>query len=186
MRNDAAEKASPGDSGAVISVPDVDALAAAAHAGQVDKIGVPYIEHVRAVAAGLVSFGDELVMAGLLHDVLEDTDVTADELLQCGVPARVVQIVNAVTNQAGMAYEEKIRHITADPQATLLKIADNAHNSHPNRAAQLPADKRERLAAKYRAARAELWPAAAWADIEAVVSIVNPSLLAELDDLGQR
>ncbi|MFE6892078.1 HD domain-containing protein [Streptomyces sp. NPDC057694] len=172
--------------GSVISVADVDALAAAAHVGQVDKIGVPYIGHVRAVAAGLAPFGDELVMAGLLHDVLEDTDVSADDLLQRGVPARVVEIVKAVTNQANMAYGEKICRITADPQATLLKIADNAHNSHPDRAAQLPADKRERLAAKYRAARAELWPAAGRADIEAVVSIVNPALLAELDGLGPR
>ncbi|MFI7388026.1 HD domain-containing protein [Streptomyces sp. NPDC049813] len=185
MRN-SAEEVSSEDHGAVISVAEVDALAAAAHAGQVDKIGVPYIEHVRAVAAGLVPFGDELVMAGLLHDVLEDTDMSADDLLQRGVPARVVEIVEAVTNQADMAYEEKIRRITADPQATLLKIADNAHNSHPDRAAQLPADKRERLAAKYRAARAELWPAAGQADIEAVVSLVNPSLLSELDGLGPR
>ncbi|MFJ9041856.1 HD domain-containing protein [Streptomyces sp. NPDC102406] len=166
-----------------ISVEEVDSLAASAHAGQFDKIGVPYIERVRAVAAGLVPFGDELVMAGLLHDVLEDTEVSADDLLQRGVPARVVEIVKAVTNQAGMAYEEKVRRITADPQATLLKIADNAHNSHPDRAAQLPAQKRERLAAKYRTARIELWPAAGQADIETVVSIVNPSLLAEL---GQR
>ena len=47
----------------LLSVSEVDALAAEAHAGQVDKIGVPYIEHVRAVAAGLAPFGDELVMA---------------------------------------------------------------------------------------------------------------------------
>lgn len=184
--HNAGEEAIPGSHGALISVAGVDALAAAAYAGQVDKIGVPYIEHARAVAAGLVPFGDELVMAGLLHDVLEDTDVTVDGLLEQGVPARVVEIVKAVTNQADMTYEEKIRHITADPQATLLKIADNAHNSHPDRAAQLPAHKRERLAAKYRAARAKLWPAAGRADIETVVSIVNPSLLAELDATGQR
>ncbi|MFI1312874.1 HD domain-containing protein [Streptomyces albidoflavus] len=163
------------------SVREVDLLAERAHAGQVDKIGRPYIEHVRAVAAGLAPLGDELVMAGLLHDVVEDTDWTAAKLLAAGVPTRVVEIVEAVTNQAGMAYEEKIQRITADPEATLVKISDNAHNSHPGRAAQLPTDKRERLAAKYRAARAALWPAAGRADIESIVRIVNPSLLAELD-----
>jgi (p)ppGpp synthase/HD superfamily hydrolase len=93
-----------------------------------------------------------------------------------------VEIVQAVTNQAGMPYEEKIRRITADPQATLVKIADNAHNSHPDRAAQLPPDKRDRLAAKYRSARAALWPAANRRDIETIVRIVNPSLLVELDE----
>lgn len=165
------------------SVSEVDCMAELAHAGQVDKIGVPYIGHVRAVAAGLAPFGDELVMAGLLHDIVEDTDWTAEKLLASGIPLRVVEIVEAVTNQPGMSYEEKIRRITADSSATLVKISDNAHNSHPDRAAQLPPDKRERLAAKYRAARASLWPAASSADVEAIVRIVNPSLLAELDEV---
>ncbi len=113
------------------SVSEVDLLAERVHAGQADKIGVPYIEHVRAVAAGLAPFGDELVMAGLLHDVVEDTDWTAEKLASAGIPERVVEIVEAVTNQAGMTYAEKIRHITADLSATLVKISDNAHNSRP-------------------------------------------------------
>ncbi|MFD9902735.1 HD domain-containing protein [Streptomyces sp. NPDC059063] len=162
------------------SVSEVDLLADQAHAGQVDKIGTPYIEHVRAVAAGLAPFGDELVEAGLLHDILEDTDWTADRLRGTGIPARVVEIVEAVTNVPGMSYAEKIARIAADPRATLVKIADNAHNSHPDRTAQLPPDQRERLVAKYRSARARLWPAARREDIEAIVRIVNPSLLAEL------
>ncbi|MFE9252847.1 HD domain-containing protein [Streptomyces sp. NPDC007088] len=164
------------------SVSEVDFLADRAHAGQVDKIGVPYIEHVRAVAAGLAPLGDELVKAGLLHDILEDTDWTAERLHEAGIPARVVEIVEAVTNVPGMPYEEKIGRIAADPQAALVKIADNAHNSRPDRAAQLPSDKRERLAAKYRSARAQLWPNARPDDIEAIVRIVNPSLLAELSE----
>ncbi|MFK0142523.1 HD domain-containing protein [Streptomyces murinus] len=165
-----------------ISVDDVRALAELAHAGQVDKIGTAYFTHVQAVADGLAPFGDDLVMAGLLHDVVEDTDWTAERLLAARVPARVVAIVEAVTNQDGVPYEDKIRRITRDPLATLVKIADNAHNSRPDRAAQLPPAKRERLAAKYRAARAELWPAARRSDIAAIVRIVNPALLAELDE----
>ncbi|NEA52402.1 HD domain-containing protein [Streptomyces sp. SID10815] len=162
------------------TVEEVDALAVEAHAGQVDKIGVPYIEHVRAVAAGLAPFGDELVMAGLLHDVIEDTDWTAEQLVSSGVPARVVEIVMAVTKQPGVVYEEMIRRITADPQATLVKIADNAHNSRPDRSSELPAQKREKFATKYRDARDALWPAASRPDIEAIVRIVNPALLDEL------
>lgn len=160
---------------------EVDAFAAKAHAGQVDKIGVPYIEHVRAVAAGLVPFGDELVMAGLLHDIIEDTDWTAERLLEEGVPDHVVALVEAVTNERGVPYEEKVARITGHGRdAVLLKIADNAHNSRPDRAAQLPEEKRVRLAAKYRAARDVLWPSATGRDIEAIVRIVNPSLLDEL------
>jgi (p)ppGpp synthase/HD superfamily hydrolase len=158
----------------------VDALAAEAHAGQVDKVGAPYIEHVRAVAAGLVPFGDELVMAGLLHDVIEDTDWTAERLLAAGVPGPVVAIAEAVTNEDGVLYADKIRRVTRNPQATLVKIADNAHNSRPDRAAQLPEGQRARLAAKYRSARDVLWPAADDRDIETIIRIVNPSLLSEL------
>lgn len=51
-----------------------------------------------------------------------------------------------------------IRSIAGKPRATLVKIADNAHNSLPERAADLSAPDRERLAAKYRAARRVLWP----------------------------
>ncbi|MET4670806.1 HD domain-containing protein [Streptomyces sp. PvR018] len=163
-----------------MNVAEVDALAASAHAGQFDKIGVPYIEHVRAVAAGLVPFGDELVMAGLLHDVIEDTDWTAVQLREHGLPDRVVSAVEAVTNQKGVPYEEKIRRIMTSSDATLVKIADNAHNSRPDRAAQLPEEKRTRLARKYRAARDILWQAAEDRDIEAIINIVNPSLLDEL------
>lgn len=162
------------------TVSEVDFMADCAHAGQVDKIGVPYIEHVRAVAAGLAPFGDELVMAGLLHDIIEDTDWTAEQLREAGIPERVISAVEAVTNQKGVPYEEKIRRIMTNSDATLVKISDNAHNSHPDRAAQLPEEKRVRLAAKYRAARDVLWTAADSRDIEAIVSIVNPSLLTEL------
>ncbi|MFC8065488.1 HD domain-containing protein [Streptomyces sp. NPDC057293] len=162
------------------TVEEVEVFAAAAHAGQIDKIGVPYIEHVRAVAAGLAPFGDELVMAGLLHDVIEDTDWTAARLREEGIPERVVSAVEAVTNQPGVPYGEKIQRIIRSSDATLVKVADNAHNSHPDRAAQLPEGKRVRLAAKYRAARDVLWAAADSRDIEAIVRIVNPALLDEL------
>jgi (p)ppGpp synthase/HD superfamily hydrolase len=164
----------------VKTVAEVDALVCRAHAGQVDKIGVAYVEHVRAVAAGLAPLGPELEMAGLLHDVIEDTDWTGERLRAAGIPDRVVDAVEGVTNVPGMPYEEKIRRITASRDATLVKIADNAHNSRPDRAAQLPPEKREQLAAKYRGARDILWSAADAPDIEAIVSIVNPALLAEL------
>ena len=164
------------------TVSEVDALAFGAHAGQVDKIGVPYIEHVRAVAAGLAPFGDELVMAGLLHDIIEDTDWTTERLREVGIPERVVQAVLGVTNHPAYSYEEKIRLITTSRDATLVKISDNAHNSRPDRAAQLPEEKRVRLAAKYRAARDVLWAAADDQDIETIVRIVNPALLDELRD----
>ncbi|MDR3083163.1 MAG: HD domain-containing protein [Streptomyces sp.] len=163
-----------------VTVADIDALADRAHAGQVDKVGVRYVNHVRAVAAGLAPFGPDLQMAGLLHDILEDTDYTAEQLRVLGVPNRVIGIVEEVTNTPGVPYEEKIRRITSSQDATLVKIADNAHNSRPDRAAQLPLEQRVHLAAKYRAARDVLWPAVDPEQIETIISIVNPALLDEL------
>ncbi|MDV9191374.1 HD domain-containing protein [Streptomyces sp. SR27] len=160
---------------------EVDALAGLAHAGQTDKAGVPYVEHVRAVAAGLAPLGPHLAMAGLLHDVIEDTPWTAERLRADGVPERVVALVEAVTNRPGTPYEEKIRRITEDPEATLLKIADNAHNSRSDRAAALDPARRERLAAKYRTARDLLWAAADPRHVATILRVVNPELLAEFD-----
>ncbi|GHA90534.1 HD domain-containing protein [Streptomyces termitum] len=168
----------------MLTLAEVDELAARAHAGQTDKNGVPYVEHVRAVAAGLTAFGEAAVMAGLLHDVVEDTAWTAGALRAAGVPAGVVRVVEAVTNDPGVPYEEKVRRIAGDPEAVLVKITDNAHNSRRDRAAGLAPESRERLAAKYRAARRVLWAAADPADVAAILRAVAPELLAELREHG--
>jgi (p)ppGpp synthase/HD superfamily hydrolase len=162
-----------------LTVADVDALAVRAHAGQVDGIGVPYIEHVRAVAAGLEPFGDHLRMTGLLHDVLEDTELTAIDLLAAGVPGTVVETVQRLTRRPGLDYAEMIRMVAADRRACLVKIADNAHNSRPDRAAALPPDTRARLTHRYTQARAVLWAAVPREDVRTIVAVVNPALLDE-------
>ncbi|MER5971765.1 HD domain-containing protein [Streptomyces sp. NPDC002055] len=158
---------------------EVDALAAQAHAGQTDRIGVPYIEHVRAVAHGLAPVGERLAQAGLLHDVVEDTAWTAEGLLAAGVAADVVSLVDAVTKRPGVPYAAMVRALAADPDSALLKIADNAHNSRADRQAALPPADRARLTAKYREAREVLWPAVDRRLLETVVRRINPSLLDE-------
>lgn len=164
-----------------MDVPRAHAYAAVAHALQKDKLGVPYIGHVRAVAHGLVSFGDDFIIAGLFHDLLEDTELTAQDLLDAGTPARVVSIVEAVTNQPGVPYAEKLASIAKNPDAVLVKISDNAHNSRPDRLAQLPPETAVRLKAKYRKARDILWTSAHPEHIQRIIEIVNPSLLGELN-----
>lgn len=133
----------------MLTLAQVDALAEAAHRGQVDLEGEPYVEHVRAVAEALRPLGEELEMAGLLHDILEDTAWTADGLLGAGVPPQVVTTVVAVTKVRGLGYEEMIRRITRDRAAALVKIADNAHNSRSDRAGRLDEARRRQLASKY-------------------------------------
>ncbi len=138
------------------TVSDADTLAAAAHAGQVDKAGRPYIDHPRAVAASVAHLGDHAVMAALLHDVVEDTDITLDQLRQLGYPDEVVNAVNAVTKRDGETYMDLIRRAAADPLGRVIKLADNAHNSDPARLAMLDDGQRAWFTQKYAKARAVL------------------------------
>ncbi|TDC84334.1 HD domain-containing protein [Micromonospora sp. KC606] len=145
------------------TVQDADTLAAVAHWGQVDKAGRPYINHPRAVAAILAAqgHGDNAIMAGLLHDVVEDTPVTLDDLRAAGFPDEVVSAVDAVTRRQGETYSDLIRRAAAHPLGRLIKLADNETNSDPARLALLPDEVAERLRRKYeRARRVLLAPAA--------------------------
>lgn len=140
----------------VPTVTDTDLLAECAHLGQVDKAGRPYIEHPRAVAAALAEHGDHAVMAGLLHDVVEDTPITLADLLAAGYPLEVVDAVDAVTRRAGESYMDMIRRAAAHPLGRLVKLADNRHNSSEERLAVLDPGNAEFLRHRYARARAVL------------------------------
>lgn len=161
-------------------VPRAEAYAAIAHAGQTDKLGVPYIEHVRAVAEGVSMFGVVYAVTGLLHDVLEDTETTVSDLEEIGVPDEVIHAVQAVTRVPSTTYEEYLHGLLDNPVAVLVKIADNAHNSRPDRLSHLPTKTATRLSLKYREARKLLWEHAPVPQIERVLEVVNPNLLPEL------
>lgn len=135
------------------TVEDADAFAERAHRGQVDKTGDPYIDHPRAVAALLAEHGPHAVMAGLLHDVVEDTEITLDDLRAEGFPEEVVSAVDSVTRRPGEPYLDMVRRAAAHPLGRLVKLADNAHNSDETRLALLPAAEAERLRVKYAEAR---------------------------------
>jgi deazaflavin-dependent oxidoreductase (nitroreductase family) len=166
-----------------VSVEQVAAFAIEAHGTQVDLNGVSYSEHLRAVADGVEPFGARLQMAGWLHDILEDVEfMTTDGLRAAGIPDRVVEIVELLTRTLERSgYLDMIREVAQDPEATLVKIADNAHNSRPDRNAAIPDEARRlRLAGRYRQARRILWPAASVEDVTTIVERVNPGLLDEL------
>jgi (p)ppGpp synthase/HD superfamily hydrolase len=181
-----------------LTVGDVDAIAAAAHADQVDKGGRLYIAHPRCVAAGLAPFGDTAQMAALLHDVVEDTTETLASLRDRGVPEQVLVAVAAVTRQPGTVYMQMIREIAAATDwlprpgltalgistrvalSPLVKLADNAHNSRRDRQAALEADVAAGLSRRYARARAQLVPAVGVAAARVVFERVNPDLLSDL------
>lgn len=106
-------------------------IATKAHAGQKDKAGLDYINHPEYVASLIDD--DELKAAALLHDVLEDTDTTAEDLLEAGIPASVVEIVETLTHRDDESYADYINRISKNPKATKVKLADLKHNSDLSR-----------------------------------------------------
>jgi len=101
-------------------------IAFRAHAGQVDKQGRDYfIHHLAPVASLLKPFGDEAVAAGWLHDVVEDTPTTLDDLRDAGFSNWVVNAVDSVTRRPGEEYTEMLWRAAADPYGRLVKLMDN-------------------------------------------------------------
>ncbi len=124
-------------------------IAAEAHAGQTDKAGFPYIDHPRRVAARLDTDDERAV--GWLHDVIEDTAVTAGDLRGAGLSERVVLAVEVLTRRPGEQRDVYLVRVAADPLATVVKLADVADNANPARLALLDEPTRWRLATKYAA-----------------------------------
>ncbi|GAA3691066.1 HD domain-containing protein [Yimella lutea] len=143
----------------MITVEDVAAFARAAHAGQTDKLGRDYCEeHLAPIAAKLADVGPEAEIAAWLHDVLEDTSVTVDQLRELGVPETVVAAVVSVSKREGEPYDALIARAAADPLGRLVKLAaDNERNleSNDERARRDP-DLARRLRTKYEHARTQL------------------------------
>lgn len=101
-------------------------LALEAHAGQRDRSGEPYILHPIRVMGALE--GDAARAAALLHDVVEDSDTTLDDLRRAGVPESVVQAVDALTKREGEHYDSYLDRVIADPLARLVKRSDVRDN----------------------------------------------------------
>jgi (p)ppGpp synthase/HD superfamily hydrolase len=129
------------------SIDDTLDFIKAAHAGQTDKAGAPYWRHPVAVMERLAAPSDDERHAALLHDVVEDTAVTLDDLRRLGYGEGVVAIVALLTRDKsdGLTYLDWIRSIAASGNAAAIriKIADNEHNSDPARLAQLPREARD-------------------------------------------
>lgn len=129
-----------------------------AMAGKVDLAGKPIIEHVMRVMAML---GDratpEEKLAALLHDVVEDTPVTIEDLRRFGYPEEVVVAVELLTHiKERDTYFQYVRaiYLSGNAIALRVKMADNLDNGDPKRLAATPIDEvtRSQLALRYRKA----------------------------------
>lgn len=116
--------------------------AAEMHAGQVDKAGAPYILHCEEVAKGAALIAVQLgmseaeigrsVIVGLLHDVVEDTGATIDNIEQAFGP-QVASVVDILTKRPNVKRNDYLRLCRSHPVAKVVKMADALHNSDATR-----------------------------------------------------
>jgi hypothetical protein len=128
-------------------------IAAAAHAGQVDKAGQPYILHPLRVMLRVSSDAER--MAAVLHDVVEDTPVTLAQLTESGFPAEVVAAIEALTKRPGENRMQAAARAASNPIARAVKLADNAENMDLGRIAN-PTEKDLARIEEYKQVRALL------------------------------
>lgn len=104
-------------------------LATNAHHGQFDKGGNPYILHVLTVMNLLENPDEELQTIALLHDVIEDTATTFEDLRTQGFSERVITAVALLTKMPGQTYDEYKEGVFSNTDAMRVKAADLTHNS---------------------------------------------------------
>ena len=107
-------------------------LAVEAHTGQVDKGNfLPYILHPLTVASRVRT--PEQKAAAILHDTIEDTDLTLDKLREAGIPDRVVELVEILTDPKDGDFAGYINRVAEDYDAAVVKHADLEDNLSPQR-----------------------------------------------------
>jgi (p)ppGpp synthase/HD superfamily hydrolase len=105
---------------------DAIALAVEAHRGQSDKSGQPYILHPLRVMFRCQTDAQRIV--AVLHDVVEDTGRTFDDLRKLGYPEDILAALDCVTKREGEPYEAFVERAAANPVARVVKIADIEDN----------------------------------------------------------
>lgn len=102
-----------------------------AHKDQVDKSGIPYVFHPIHLAEQMID--EDTTVVALLHDVVEDSDYTFEDLEAMGFSQNVITAIKLLTHPKGMPYMDYITRIKDNPIAKAVKLADLAHNSDLSR-----------------------------------------------------
>ncbi len=98
-----------------------------AHKDQLDKSGLPYVFHPFHLAEQMET--EETIIAALLHDVVEDTDYTLEDIKEMGFGDAVVDALSLLTHDDDTKYMDYVRAIKGNPIAKAVKLADLRHNS---------------------------------------------------------
>lgn len=102
-------------------------IAKKAHLGQIDKAGEDYIKHPEKVASFVNS--DEEKAVAYLHDVIEDTELTLEDLREYGFSEEVLEAVDVITKKKGQDYQTYLNSVKENKLARVVKLADLRHNS---------------------------------------------------------
>ena len=124
-----------------------------AHKDQVDKSGMPYVFHPFHVAEQMKDEATTIV--ALLHDVVEDTDYTLEDIAAEGFGQEIVEAVSLMTHEDDVPYLDYVTKLKDNPIAKAVKLADLAHNSDPSRLGEIDEETQQRLE-KYKKAIALL------------------------------
>ena len=102
-----------------------------AHKNQVDKTGLPYVFHPFHLAEQMKD--EYSTVCALLHDVVEDTEYTFEDLINMGFPNEVIQALKLLTHADDVPYMDYVKALSVNPIAKAVKIADLTHNSDTTR-----------------------------------------------------
>lgn len=120
-----------------------------AHKNQTDKSGMPYVYHPFHLAEQMDD--ENSVCVALLHDVIEDTDITLADLIQAGFPEKVTDALTLMTHDDLTPYMEYIERLSHNPIAAKVKLADLAHNSDLTRLDVVREKDRQRVSKYHKA-----------------------------------
>ena len=98
-----------------------------AHKEQRDKSGLPYVFHPIHLAEQMST--EETTIVALLHDVVEDTDYTIEDLTAMGFDQAITDAIALMTHTDGVDYMDYVRRVKENPIAKTVKLADLRHNS---------------------------------------------------------
>lgn len=98
-----------------------------AHKNQTDKNNIPYIYHPIHLAEQMTD--EKTICVALLHDVVEDTDITFEQLEEEGFSKDIIDALKLMTHEESVPYMDYVREIKTNAIATAVKLADLKHNS---------------------------------------------------------
>lgn len=118
-------------------------IAVECHSGQNDRAGEPYIQHPLRMMMKMKTTKEKIT--AVLHDVVEDSDITINDLSKEGFSEKILKAIDALTKRKGESYKKSIERVKKNPLAVKVKIADFEDNMDIRRLKRITENDRKRL-----------------------------------------